>query len=233
MTVELEDRIREVLGRQAETIEVPDWHPAQGPVSARVAAAAVETHAASANGGPGRQLRALPAPGRAPLWLASAAAAALVIGGAVAVQQGVVGRSEPVVPGDGNDLPEPVRAISFGTPQVQLDAEAVTVNVNGRAFRPIGDDVEVHSDPGNAGYTTLELIWFEDGVEMRINLYFAADATHWWITEMRTYDGRTPGEWITQEGVGYRTPRGQAYEGDLGFGPLQMTGVHLTVNPGP
>lgn len=232
MTVELEDRIRDVLGRQAEALDVPAWHPAQGPVSARIGAGAPEIETTRpAVGGIGRRLPPLPTPGRAPLWLASAAATVLVVGGAVAVGQGVLGRSEPVAPGAG--AVEPARSISLGTPQVRLDAEAVTVEVNGRTFQPIGDDVEVSSDPGTPSYTTLELVWFEDGVEMRINLYFAADATHWWITEMRTYDGRTPGEWITQEGVGYRTPRGQAYEGELGFGPLRMTGVRLTVTPGP
>ena len=230
MTVELEDRIRDVLGRQAEALDIPDWHPAQGPVSARIGSAAAEV-GADRGAGSGRRLRALPAPSRAPLWLASAAAAVLVVGGAIAIEQGGIGRSAPVAPDAGGA--EPARSISLGTPQVRLDAGSIRVDVNGRTFQPIGDDVEVHSDPGTAAYTTLELTWFEDGVEMRINLYFAADATHWWITEMRTYDGRTPGEWITQEGVGYRTPRGQAYEGELGFGPLRMTAVRLTVNPGP
>lgn len=232
MTVELEDRIQHLLGRQAEALDVPAWHPAQGPVSAGIGAGAtVPATARAAAGGARRRLLPLPAPGRAPLWLASAAAAVLVVGGAVAVEQGVIGRTEPAAPGAGEV--EPARPISLGTPQVQLDAESITVSVNGREFQPIGDDVEVSSDPGTASYTTLELTWFEDGVEMRINLYFAADATHWWVTEMRTYDGRSPGEWITQEGVGYRTPRGQAYEGELGFGPLRMTGVRLTVTPGP
>ncbi len=243
MTVELEDRIRDVLGRQAEALDVPAWHPAQGAVNARIGVGAAEPALARAaeRGHPTgigagttiRRLRARPAPGRAPLWLASAAAAVLVVGGAVAVEQGLLGRSEAVVPGDGATPAEPARPISLATPQVQLDAASITVTVNGRVFRPIGDDVKLNSDPGTASYTTLEVTWFEDGVEMRINLYFAADATHWWVTEMRTYDGRTPGEWITQEGVAYRTPRGQPYEGDLGFGPLRMTGVRLTVTPGP
>lgn len=232
MTVELEDRIRHLLDRQADALDIPAWHPSEGPAGAGLGAYAVGPGPERAAGGTVSRLRPHLTAGRAPLWLASAAAAVLVLGGAVAVQQGI-GRTEPAVPGDGGAPAEPGRSISLGTPQVRLDAESITVAVNGRTFRPVGDDVKVNSDPGTPAYTTLEVTWFEDGVEMRINLYFAADATHWWITEMRTYDGRTPGEWITDEGVGYRTPRGQAYEGDLGFGPLRMTGVRLTVNPGP
>lgn len=230
MTVELEDRLRDVLDRQADALDVPAWHPRHGPASARIgSAAAVPTGART---GTVTRLRLRPGAGRAPLWLASAAAVLLVVGGGVAAQQGLLDRAGPVAPGDGS-APEAGRPVSVRTPQVELDAQSITVAVNGRTFHPIGDDGDVHSDPGTDSYTTLELTWFEDGIEMRINLYFAADAAHWWITEMRTYDGHNPGEWITQVGDGYRTPRGQAYEGDIGFGPLRMTGVRLTVNPGP
>lgn len=229
MTVELEDRLRDVLDRQATALDVPAWHPRQGPASARIGSAAAEPVGARA--GTVTRLPQRLSAGRAPLWLASAAAVLLVAGGGVVVQQGLLDRPGPVAPGDGA-APEARRLISIRTPQVELEAESITVAVNGRTFQPSGDG-DVTSDPGDAGYTTLEMTWFEDGIEMRINLYFAADATHWWITEMRTYDGRNPGEWITQVGDGYRTPRGQAYEGDIGFGPLRMTSVRLTVHPGP
>lgn len=226
MTVELEDRLRDVLDRQAAALDVPAWHPRQGPASARIGSAAAEPAGAVT------RLPVRPGSGRAPLWLASAAAALLVVGGGVAVQQGLLDRPGTVTPGDGA-APDALRSVSIRTPQVELDAESITVAVNGRTFQPTGDDGEVSSDPGTDSYTTLEMSWFEYGIEMRINLYFAADATHWWITEMRTYDGHNPGDWITQVGDGYRTPRGQAYEGDIGFGPLRMTGVRLTVTPGP
>ncbi len=228
MTVELEDRLRDVLGRQAAALDVPAWHPRQGPASARIGSAAAEP--AEARAGTVARLPRPPVAGRAPLWLASAAAALLVVGGGVAVQQGLLDRPGTVAPGDG-PAPEVHRSISLRTPQVQLEAESITVEANGRTFQPVGDG-QLNSDPGNDAYTTLEMTWFEDGIEMRINLYFAADATHWWVTEMRTYDGRNPGDWITQVGDAYRTPRGQAYDGDIGFGPLRMTGVRLTVTPG-
>ncbi len=229
MTVELEDRLRDVLDRQAAALDVPAWHPRQGPASARIGSAAAEP--TGPRTGAVARLPLRPGTGRAPLWLASAAAVLLVVGAGVVVQQGLLDRPGSGIPGDG-PVPEAHRSVSIRTPQVELEAESITVDVNGRRFQPIGD-VDLNSDPGDAGYTTLEMTWFEDGIEMRINLYVAADPTHWWITEMRTYDGHDPGEWITQVGDRYRTPRGQPYEGDIGFGPLRMTGVRLTVNPGP
>jgi hypothetical protein len=54
----------------------------------------------------------------------------------------------------------------------------------------------VHSDPGDRRYRTLEVTWRERGVEMRMNIYFAADDTHWWATEVRVYDGSADGDWI-------------------------------------
>ena len=66
---------------------------------------------------------------------------------------------------------------------------------------------------------TLEATWNEQGREQRLNLYFAADATAWWIREIRVYDGaaeparptgpRSPG------GPWARTPLGSAFQGDL------------------
>ena len=50
MTVELEDRLRDVLDRQAAALDVPAWHPRQGPASARIGSAAAERWAAVCSG---------------------------------------------------------------------------------------------------------------------------------------------------------------------------------------
>ena len=74
-----------------------------------------------------------------------------------------------------------------------------------------------------------------------MNLYFAADESDWWISEVRTYDGFQEGEWINYLHVGemwdemLRTPRGSGYEGDVQFvgwgrvpGELLIEGLQLT-----
>ena len=58
-------------------------------------------------------------------------------------------------------------------------------------------NVDVHSDPGTLTYRTLEATWRENGVEMRLNMYFAGDAASTWVEEVRIYDGEVDGKWLT------------------------------------
>lgn len=115
---------------------------------------------------------------------------------------------------------------------VRLQASDFTVSVAGRTFSPTGA-VELNGDPGwsytadQEGYTTFELVWFEQNVEMRVNLYFASNSTHWWISEIRTYDGADPGEWITSLGRYVETPLGQPFKGDLHVRTLLIEGMVL------
>lgn len=80
------------------------------------------------------------------------------------------------------------------------------------------------------------------GREQRLNLYFAAEATSWWISEVRVYDGAGGGraEWATfPPGPWARTPLGGAFEGDLDLagtaatGPvrLHLGGLRIGVHP--
>ncbi len=202
-TTELEHAVRALLRRQAGALDPPPWHPADGmgTVTPR-------------RGGPhGRARRGRPA-----LWVATAAAG-ILIAGALAI----------LWPNTRLDTgPAAGPQFHVETPQVVLDAASVTVDVGGRRFTPTADLVEASGDPGTPDrYTTLELIWHEHGVEMRVNLYFESDGTDWWVSEARTYDGRDPADWITQEGQFLRTPLGSPYQGDVSLGGLHMTDAIL------
>ena len=50
---------------------------------------------------------------------------------------------------------------------------------------------------------------------MRLYLYLAADDTHWWVSELRTYDGSPSGEWIAYTGPFFRIPLGGTYLDDI------------------
>jgi hypothetical protein len=106
--------------------------------------------------------------------------------------------------------PEP---FSVGTPQVTLTAKDFSIEVDGQTFT--GDRISVNSDPGDPTYQTLELTWFEHGVEMRLNIYFAANGTNWWVSELRTYNGHQNGDWVYFDGPLFTTPLGSAYTGDV------------------
>ena len=165
--------------------------------------------------------------------LASAAMGTVVVVLVVVVGAVAVLRTgwEPAAAGAGT---EP-KAFSWGTQMATLAADRLTVDVGGRAFVGPQHVRYVVSDPGSATYRTLELSWQDHGTEMRLNLYLGADRTSWWIDQIRTYDGRDPGNWIYYLGPSFRTPLGQSFSGNLnlfgvgigGFGRLQIWGMEL------
>lgn len=105
--------------------------------------------------------------------------------------------------------------VRWSTPYASLEAREFAIRAVGATFVGNSAPVRVASDPGRRDYRTLEVEWRENGVEMRLNLYFAADASEWWVSEIRTYDGRDPGDWITYRGTFFKTRIGEAYEGTV------------------
>jgi hypothetical protein len=208
MNTTLEDRVRDVLVRQAASLQPPDIHPDDAVV-------VVSDELSSRRGRSRRRL------------LVAAAAAILMTAGAVAL---VNHRGDR--PAAGDESPGSA-AFTFKTSTVQLEAASVVVETAGRSFAPPAD-VAVHSDPGTPNdYTTLELEWTDNGTPMRINMYFTSDATDWWANELRTYDGSASGEWIEMQGEYFRSQLGTAFHGDLDAGPLHIRGMTLTVFPEP
>lgn len=151
-------------------------------------------------------------------------------------------------------------AVVWDSGAVRFEADSFELRVGDKVFHGSGP-AEVHSDPGDSEYRTLEVVWHELGVEQRMNLYFGADESDWWLSEVRTYDGLEDGDWINYLHVGepfgemLRTPRGSSYEDDVqlvgwgrvpgelligglrltafapGTGPAAYTGCRMAVSP--
>lgn len=138
--------------------------------------------------------------------VAVAAAAVLVVAGLVWANHG----NTSVQPGSPG-----VPAVRFETPQVSLTAEHYWIEIGGTRYDPTGLRVDVHSDPGDRTYTTLELVWTVDGVEMGGNYYFRSDGNHWWAFEVRTKNGKPAAEsdWVTFTGDHFRSPVGTPWTG--------------------
>ena len=126
------------------------------------------------------------------------------------------------------------------TKQVSLAAQALQIDLvdpqKGERTFATAAPIEVHGDPGMVNeYTTLELTWRELDVEMRLNIYFKSDGRQWWSDEIRTYDGRKQGEWITYTGDYFRSPLGSPFVGDFETtakdhgisGTLRLPGLRL------
>jgi hypothetical protein len=137
--------------------------------------------------------------------------------------------------------PDQGPAIDWDSGSVRLQADAIRITGLG-VFTGDPDLVDgspaiaIGSDPGAPTYRTLEVAWQERGVPMRLFLYLAADDTHWWVTEIRTYDGSPAGAWITYPGPLFRAPLGGTYTGDFQAtgqqgavpGSLRIDGLRLT-----
>lgn len=92
--------------------------------------------------------------------------------------------------------------IDWNTNTVSLHADNFYILADGKLFTAQTADLQIHSDPGWETYTTLEAIWHEQGVEMRLFIYFGVHSGTWWMDETRTYNGRNPGDWIYFAPVG-------------------------------
>ena len=122
------------------------------------------------------------------------------------------------------------RTFDWATGVVTLEANTVAIHVGDKAFSPPAD-AALHSDPGSSTYRTLEMSWSEQGIEMRLNIYLAADDSNWWVSEIRTYDGLTPGNWIYYQAPSVKAARGDSYEGNLDLnGTSDASSGRLTIN---
>ncbi len=151
---------------------------------------------------------------RAPEWLGAALVVALVV---------VALGGLALLPGRGGGW----TAGAGGVPSyegVQFRADDLAIAVPGGTFTLDPTAAQVHSDPGSWEYRTLEFTWQQRGVEMRLNLYFAADGREWWISEARTYDGRARGEWIIYQPQ-VRRPIGTAFDGPVAVAGSGPTGA--------
>lgn len=105
-----------------------------------------------------------------------------------------------------------INPVNWRTNHVSLTASNFYITANSHKYFANNSSVYINSDPGNSGYTTLELAWTENGTEMRLYIYFHADGTNSWSPEIRTYNGLNPGEWVYYTGgLFFKTFLGTAY----------------------
>ena len=105
---------------------------------------------------------------------------------------------------------------SWSTESVEFAAESFVITIGDREFQPVLSTLEIDGWGGDEESSTLELTWFDNGVEMRVNVYFEADAMTWWSDEVRTYDGQLDGDWVYHyhERL-FDQPLGSAFQGDI------------------
>jgi hypothetical protein len=133
-----------------------------------------------------------------------------------------------VTPPDGA-LKNPVAWSARGG-AITLAADDFYLIANGTKYLGDTATLSIDSDAGTPQYTTLELTWMENAVEMRFSIYVAADSTNWYASELRTYNGAAEGDWIYYDAGGgyFTTPLGASFHGDLDALSTTPTGsIHL------
>jgi hypothetical protein len=112
----------------------------------------------------------------------------------------------------------PGNAVRWVMPHYQFEATDFGIEVGGKRYTAATGNVEVGGDPGDSDLQTLELIWMEHGVEMRLNIYFVSNGQDWWAKELRTYNGLAgnDSDWgMRYKGTFFRRPLGSPFVGDL------------------
>jgi hypothetical protein len=159
-------------------------------------------------------------------WIGIAVVGAILIAALGGGALGIGGTGRP--PGGAPGSTEPDAAnprIVWKSDVAMLTAADFSIEAGGKIFRAANPKVDVQSDPGDATYRTLETTWMENGVEMRLSLYFANDAISWWVDEVRIYNGARNGEWLYAEGPLFQAPLGAAWRGNQDIEMTDRTGV--------
>jgi hypothetical protein len=123
----------------------------------------------------------------------------------------------------GEPTPPPVgTSVNWQTPHAYFQADDFRIVANGKTFYANEPSVSVHSDPGSPTYTTLEIDWQENGVEMRLYIYFNSDGQKWWSPEIRIYNGKTPPDWIVFKERFFESNLGSEHTQAISGGFVQM-----------
>ncbi len=141
-------------------------------------------------------------------------------------------------PGPGPTSTTSTNPVAWSTSTVSLTAADFWIVADGQTYLANPNAVDVHSDPGDSMYTTLELVWTEHGREMRFFTYFYSDgSSSWWSNEMRTYNGQPSADWLFYTGMFFQSPYGSSFRGDIDLtndasdsirGELHLHGVVLS-----
>lgn len=88
-----------------------------------------------------------------------------------------------------------VNPIIWKTEYAKLAASNFHIRIGDKFFYGV-EPISIQSDPGPA-MTTLELSWKENGVDMRMNMYFKMKPDgEWEMYDLRAYNGQSRGDWL-------------------------------------
>lgn len=148
------------------------------------------------------------------------------------------GCSDDCQPGPDLAPPAATNPVSWQIPTVQLQADDFWIVADGVRYGSADAVTSVHSYPLGVVFE-FEVTWQEKGREMRLAIYFGADATQWWSPKISTYNGQVQTDWLNYEGVFFQSPLGTSYRGNIDLtnattdpyrGELHIHGLVLSIS---
>ena len=116
-------------------------------------------------------------------------------------------------------------SLDYSTSVVMLRANAISIDSNGTLHTaPTDGMIDLHSNPPSGTLpdrTTLEMIWQEAAVIVKLNIYFDTDGTDWWVSQLKHKDDQiiAGDDWVEYNRELFRCPVGQAYVSDVTLEP--------------
>lgn len=93
--------------------------------------------------------------------------------------------------------------LDWSTKYVSLKAEGASLMIDNKKYLVNINNLDLHSSPtylrpeDGTYYTTLEAMWKENNVDMRMYMYFKYKPGGFWkLYDLRTYDGKANGDWL-------------------------------------
>lgn len=91
-------------------------------------------------------------------------------------------------------------AFGWKTQTTTLSGDNFAIQVNGKTFKAPAANVTVQESKTDTS-STIEAVWKENNTEMRILMSLSFTPGDFWrVTELKTYDGKIPGNWVTYPG---------------------------------
>ena len=178
-----------------------------------------------------------------------AATGLLLVAAIGGMSMGAGGRGNTAVPsagtGEGGTGPAVAgNAVHWRTDVVDLRAREFWLDAGGRRFHANVADLKLASASSGTTYWSLQLLWLEDGLLPRLDLYFGSDGKTWWIDHVWAGEGSAEATPLFAHGPSTRVAVGEPFAGDIdlelddlddtpddGTARLHLGGARIDIRP--
>lgn len=109
---------------------------------------------------------------------------------------------------------DPTKRVQWPSTSVVFEADDLRIKAAGQTFKGSSSAEFIQSYAG-LDYRDYDVMWYENGREMRMDISFESDGSDYWISEWFIYDGRKDPEWVAFKGQLFVTPLDEPMEANV------------------